>query len=48
MAEIMIKLKLSKSFILKSFKNNILEQYVEDMNKIEELSNQILEIFDKF
>ena len=48
MAEIMIKLKLSKSFILKAFKNSILGQYVEDKNKIEDLSNQILELFDKF
>ena len=48
MAEIMIKLKLSKNFILKVFKNNILEQYIEDKNKIEVLINQILELFDKF
>ena len=48
MAEIMIKLKLSKNFILKVFKNNILEQYIEEKNKIEVLINQILELFDKF
>ena len=46
-AEIMIKLKLSKNFILNSFKNNILKNFVEDNDKINYLMNQILELFDK-
>ena len=46
-AEIMIKLKLSQNFILNSFKNNILKNFVEDTDKINYLINQILELFDK-
>lgn len=46
-AEIMIKLKLSQNFILNSFKNNILKNFVEDNDKINYLMNQILELFDK-
>ena len=46
-AEIMIKLKLSQNFILNSFKNNILKNFMEDNDKINYLMNQILELFDK-
>ena len=48
MAEIMIKLKLSKKLILNTFNNKILGKYIEDNNKIRYLMNQILEMFDKF
>ena len=48
MAEIMIKLKISKKLILNTFNNKILGKYIEDNNKIRYLMNQILEMFDKF
>ena len=48
MAEIMIKLKLSKKVILNTFNNKILGKYIEDQNKIRFLINQILEIFNKY
>jgi hypothetical protein len=48
MAEIMIKLKLSKKLIINTFNNKILGKYIEDKNKIRYLMNQILEMFDKF
>ena len=48
MAEIMIKLKLSKKLILNTFNNKILGKYIEDNNKIRYFMNQILEMFDKF
>ena len=48
MAEIMIKLKISKKLIMNIF-NDILGQYVEeDKNKIEYLINQVTELFDKY
>ena len=48
MSEIMVKLKLSKKFILNTFQNNLLELYVEDMNKMKYLLNHIKDIIDKF
>ena len=48
MAEIMIKLQLSKKFIVNTFKNNILNNYEQDKDKIDYIMNQILEILDKF
>ena len=48
MAEIMIKLKLSKNLIINTFNNNLFEQYEQDNNKIEFSKNHVLEIIDKF
>ena len=48
MAELMIKLKLSKKLILNTFKKELFEQYEQDNNKIEYLMNHVLDIIDKF
>ena len=48
MAELMIKLKLSKKLILNTFKKELFEQYEQDNNKIEYLMKHVLDIIDKF
>ena len=46
-AELMIKLNLSKKLILNTFNNDLFEQYEQDNNKIEYLMNLVLDIIDK-